>query len=338
MMLEELQEKYSNVPDELKSLKRWVCYRVEDRDGKATKVPINSISGGYARSNDSITWSKFHIALSGCVKYACAGIGFMLGDGIFGIDLDNHPDKDGVCLSKEEFNELSNEFIEQLDSYSELSQSGKGVHIICKGSLPKGRRRKGNVEMYESGRFFAFTGNALRNVPINERTEQIIPLWEKYVDDSKDMQQINPQMDTNFYEYNFLNYDPDYKTEVKLNDQELINKAMNSKQGYEFASLYRGDLSGHGNDHSAADMAFCGMLAFWCNSDKAQMDRIFRSSGLMRPKWDEKRGADTYGNITLNNAPYSPYRNSVCRYQARTIYQRPSYPYRPLRPYLRRYR
>lgn len=302
MRLEELQEKYNDVPDELKTLKRWVCYRVEDRDGKATKVPINAISGGYARSNDSITWSKFNLALSGCVKYNCVGIGFMLGDGIFGIDLDNHPDKDGVCLSQEEFDTLANEFIEQLDSYSELSQSGKGVHIICKGTLPKGRRRKGNVEMYESGRFFAFTGNALHNVPINERTEQITPLWEKYVDDSKEIQQYQNQSNGVNYEYNFLNYDPDYKTEVKLNDQELINKALASRQGYDFKCLYQGDLSWHNNDHSAADMAFCSMLAFWCNSDKAQMDRIFRSSGLMRPKWDEKRGADTYGNITLNNA------------------------------------
>lgn len=302
MRLEELQEKYAKVPEELKALKRWVCYKIEDRDGKATKVPVNAISGNYARSNDSVTWSKFHIALTGCVKYNCAGIGFMLGDGIFGIDLDNHPDADGVCLSQEEFDELANEFISQLDSYSELSQSGKGVHIICKGSLPKGRRRKGNVEMYESGRFFAFTGNALLNVPINERTEQIKPLWEKYVDDSKEKQNYNYENKT--YEYVFHNYDTDYKEEVRLSDVELINKAMASKQGYDFSHYYKGGmpLSGKDRSHSAADLAFCSMLAFWCNSDKAQMDRIFRSSGLMRPKWDERRGPDTYGNITLDTA------------------------------------
>lgn len=302
MTLEELQEKYKSVPEELKILKRWVCYKIEERNGQKTKVPVNALSGTYARCNDEITWSKFNIAINGCVKYNCLGLGFMLGDGIFGIDLDNHPDKDGVCLSQEEFDVLGNEFVEQLDSYTELSQSGLGIHIICKGTLPKGRRRKGNVEMYDSGRFFAFTGNALRNIPINERTEQIIPLWEKYVDDSKEIQQYQPQQNNVFNKYNFLNYDPEYKTEIKLGDQELINKALASKQGYDFGRLYQGDLSSHGNDHSAADMAFCSMLAFWCNSDRAQMDRIFRSSGLMRPKWDEKRGADTYGNITLDNA------------------------------------
>lgn len=300
MTLEELQEKYKSVPEELRILKRWVCYKIEERNGQKTKVPVNALSGTYAKCNDEITWSKFNIAINGCAKYNCLGLGFMLGDGIFGVDIDNHPDKEGNCLSQEDFDVLGNEFMEQLDSYSELSHSGKGIHIICKGTLPKGRRRRGNVEMYDSGRFFAFTGNSLHNVPINERTEQIKPLWEKYVDDSKEIQ--TQQQNYVLNKYNFLNYDPEYKTEIKLGDQELINKALASKQGYDFNRLYKGDLSMHGNDHSAADMAFCGMLAFWCNSDKAQMDRIFRSSGLMRPKWDEKRGADTYGNITLDNA------------------------------------
>lgn len=49
-------------------------------------------------------------------------------------------------------------------------------------------------------------------------------------------------------------------------------------------------------------MAFCSMLAFWCQKDIAMMDRIFRQSQLMRDKWDEKHGRDTYGNITLQKA------------------------------------
>lgn len=305
MTLEELNEKYNNVPEELKKLKRWVCYRVEERDGRKTKVPVNSLSGNYAKSNDSMTWSKFSTALAGSVKYNCDGIGFMLGDGIFGVDLDNHPDSEGVCMSSKEFNELAYEFVNALDSYAEFSLSGLGVHIICYGSLPKGRRRKGNVEMYDSCRFFAFTGNALNNVPLKDCQETIIPLWEKYVDDSQDnkYQAANPTYSAN-NKYNFLNYDADFKTELKLSDQELIAKACASKNGYDFSHYYKGGmpLTGQDRSHSAADMAFCSMLAFWCNRDKNQMDRIFRSSGLMRPKWDQMRGHDTYGNITLESA------------------------------------
>ena len=309
MTIEELKEKYKKVPEELKKLKRWVCWNIELRDGKKTKTPINAISGKYAKSNDDITWSNFNLAISGCAKYNCNGIGFMLGGGVFGVDLDNHPNDDGsLPYPEEEFNKLADEFITELDSYTERSQSGYGIHIICYGSLPKGRRRKGNVEMYDSYRFFAFTGNVMNAKPIENRESEIIPLWEKYVDDSKEIaqQQANYSSSYNLYNptnrYNFLNYDSDYKIEQKLADDELIRKACDSKNGIEFAYLYKGDITSYANDHSAADMAFCQMLAFWCNRDKQKMDRIFRTSGLMRPKWDQMRGSKTYGEITLDNA------------------------------------
>lgn len=300
MTLEELEQQYENIPQALKDMKRWVLYRCEERDGRMTKVPLNAISGNYAKSNDSLTWSSFKLALSGCIKYNAEGLGFMMGNGIVGIDLDLHDESD-----REEFEKASKDFINLLDTYSEYSRSRKGIHILCQGTLPEGRRRKGVVEMYNSGRFFAMTGYTIKNSPINDCTDNLKTLWEKYVDDSKDFVQQNPNYaPINNYnnKYNFLNYDQDYKTELKLSDRELIEKACASKNGVEFASLYRGDLTSNGNDHSAADMAFCMMLAFWCNRDKSQMDRIFRSSGLMRPKWDQMRGHDTYGNITLENA------------------------------------
>ena len=304
MTLEELEKQYENIPQSLKEMKRWVLYRCEERDGRMTKVPLNAISGNYAKSNDSITWSSFKLALSGCIKYNAEGLGFMMGNGIVGIDLDLHDESD-----REEFEKASKDFIERLDTYSEFSRSKKGIHILCKGTLPEGRRRKGVVEMYNSGRFFAMTGYTIKNEPINDCTEDIRLLWEKYVDDSNDFVQQNPNyvpINNNNAKYSFLNYDQDYKVELKLSDRELIEKACASKNGAEFASLYRGDLTSNGNDHSAADMAFCMMLAFWCNKDKQQMDRIFRSSGLMREKWDQMRGHDTYGNITLENAVRRP--------------------------------
>ena len=98
MTIEELKNKYIKIPQELKDMKRWVCYAlVEKEDGEITKVPINAITGKNAKCNDNLTWSYFNVAINGCVKYNCAGLGFMLGDGIFGIDLDNHPDKMEKC-------------------------------------------------------------------------------------------------------------------------------------------------------------------------------------------------------------------------------------------------
>ena len=49
-------------------------------------------------------------------------------------------------------------------------------------------------------------------------------------------------------------------------------------------------------------LLLCRILAFWCQRDFQQIDRLFRQSGLMRPKWDELHGKETYGNMTIQEA------------------------------------
>lgn len=298
MTLEELQSKYKRVPHELKTLKRWVCFKVENVDGENKKMPINAIFGTYAKCNDKLTWSTFNLAVNGCVKYNCDGIGFMLGDGIFGVDLDDGAwknlkkgkiDENEYSILKEEFDGVCDEFIKGLNSYTERSISGKGLHIICYGALPSGRRRSGNFEMYDSGRFFAFTGDVVNNVPIQERSQEIVPLWNKYIDDGKTLNPIKS-----------LENCP--RPDFELGDEELIEKIRKSSQGAKFDALYDGNMEDFNNDHSAADQAFCNILAFWTGNNPEQMDRIFRNSGLMREKWDQMRGDMTYGQKTLTQA------------------------------------
>lgn len=291
----QLETRYGNIPQELKSLKRWVGYKVETlAEGKTTKRPYNPLTGSMARVNDELTWSTFKLALLGCEKYNFDGIGFVLGEGIFGVDLDNHVE-DGAQSEEEyqKFKDIANEFVATLNSYTEWSQSGKGIHIICKGTLPEGSRRKGCVEMYDANRFFAFTGKAIRNIPPQDREKEIKPLWEKYV--------FTPAPVIQTPAYSRPNTEL-YET-IKLSDQEVLDNVANSRQSEVFFRYYdNGDISLQGGDASKADMAFCSMLAFWCNKDIAQMDRIFRNSGLMRPKWDEHRGPKTYGQLTLDVA------------------------------------
>ena len=85
-------------------------------------------------------------------------------------------------------------------------------------------------------------------------------------------------------------------------DFELISKASTASNGDKFAALWQGNLSNYANDHSRADQALCMMLAFWTGGDEPRIDSLFRRSGLYRPKWDEKRGELTYGQITINQA------------------------------------
>ena len=298
MNFDELNKQYQNVPNELKSLKRWVCFKIRENNGKFDKIPINSITGKGAKSNDSLTWSTFNTSLKGCIKYGCDGIGFMLGAGIYGVDLDNHYNTNTGKLEmpEEEFEKLVNEFVTVLNSYSERSWSGKGVHIICAGKLPGTRRKTTCVEMYEFGRFFAFTGNVINARPVEFREKEIVPLYDKYM--PKDILPEKKEIVI-----------PEGYEAVNLEIDEIIEKAMSSKSNEGFSALYSGSYDDYfkthqcdDTSHSSADQAFCNMLAFWTNCDETKMDLIFRKSGLMREKWDQYRGSKTYGEITIQKA------------------------------------
>ncbi|MDR1014933.1 MAG: hypothetical protein LBL86_08175 [Coriobacteriales bacterium] len=64
---------------------------------------------------------------------------------------------------------------------------------------------------------------------------------------------------------------------------------------------------------SEADLALVTRLLYWSGGDMMQADRLFRTSGLMRPKWDERHGAATYGQMTLDAASTSSYPGEAVR-------------------------
>lgn len=88
---------------------------------------------------------------------------------------------------------------------------------------------------------------------------------------------------------------------VSLDDDALIAKAKAAKGGEAFKRLFEGDWGDY-QSQSEADQAFCNKLAFWTAKDPVRMDRIFRSSGLNRDKWDNRHGANTYGEMTIARA------------------------------------
>ena len=264
---------YEKIPSELRSLAQWVIWKKKPLDnGKVTKIPINPFTGRPAKTNDSTTWSDFDIALQAIDKFSADGLGFVFDKGYFGVDLDD-------CSE-----DLKNEFMSGLNSYAEVSQSGKGIHIICRGELPKGSRRKGGIEMYDTGRFFVMTGNSIGNSEIVDGSESIIKFHEKYLTEEQSSQ------------YKFE------KESNQLSPEAIVEKASKSKNNALFNLLIKGQWEGLYDSQSEADMAFAMLLAFWTGKDKQKMDYIFRRSGLMRPKWDRKQSGTTYGNITLENA------------------------------------
>lgn len=282
--------RYELIPDELKPLKQWGLYRKiwQPKKQKYTKIPHNAVDGGDGKSNDPTKWTDFKTALKALTTYQMDGLGFYFKAPYVGIDVDHIPnDIERWKQGDKEDNEVQ-EFMGLTNSYTETSLSGAGIHIIVKGKIPGDRRRKANVEMYETGRFFAMTGNLLGNVrTINSPKEsQLKFLYDKYLhsDNVVNLPNVNNQKGNN------------------LNEDEIIQRAEESSSGKRFKLFMRGGWPEFYPSQSEADLAFANDLAFWTGRDFQKMDSIYRQSDLMRPKWDERRGKTTYGTATLNKA------------------------------------
>lgn len=160
-----------NIPTALQALNQWVSWRYEQRDGKATKVPYQQ-NGDQASSTDPNTWATFASALAAQQRYGFDGIGFVVTPevGGVGVGLDHCRDTETGAIEP-----WAQDVIDQLNSYTEVTPSDAGHRILAFGHLPPRGRKRGNLEMYESGRYLTVTGHHLNNTPkdIQERQAEI---------------------------------------------------------------------------------------------------------------------------------------------------------------------
>ena len=216
---------YKRVPRELKELPQWVCWRLvedPDRPGKKKKIPIDPRTGGPARSNDPATWAAYEDAVEGQDRFRADGIGIMFANGIFGIDLDHCLDEGGQLLP------FAREILDTVQSYAELSPSGTGIHILCAGQLPEGRRRRGNVEMYSEGRFFTVTGHQIgTEYEFSDCTHRVKEMHRKYLGQPERPREA-PQR-------------PPRNARAEMSPEEVIRRATAAKRGGErFADFMAG--------------------------------------------------------------------------------------------------
>lgn len=273
------------IPQELKELTQWVVYRLvwNKERKKYDKIPYQ-INRNKARTNDPRTWATFNDALKAAETSEFDGIGFVFSkdDPYCGIDFDHSVNEEGEIKAEVD------RWIKYLNSYTEYSPSGEGIHTIVKTKLPGGGRKWGDYECYDQGRFFTVTGNHLTNTPfkIEARYEEIKKFHAEIFGEEKPAAPISEPI-----------------KEVSLSDQELLDKAFSAKNGDKFRSLWDGDISDYPSQ-SEADLALCNKLAFWTTKDTKFIDRLFRQSGLMRPKWDEEHFSDgrTYGQSVIEKA------------------------------------
>ena len=269
-----------NIPNELKIFPQWVCYRTTKLESKTAKYMISPVTGKFAKSNDPHTWTDYNTAFHYMIAKRLEGLAFVLTEGIVFVDIDHVTDENGTMSL------FAQKILEELPkTYAERSVSGNGIHIFCKGRLPKNalkRNDKLGLEMYDTKRFVCITGDIIdHRKEILECEDLIQSVHERYI--GKRIPYVQPKTIESVLTYN-----------------EIVSKIRESKQGQKFEMLYSGNISGYPS-HSNADYAFVKILAFW-TQDKSQIDSIVRSSGLYREKWDRKIGNSTYGEITIENA------------------------------------
>jgi hypothetical protein len=304
------------IPPEMRARRQWVCWKIEVREGKPTKVPVNPKTGGNALANEPATWGIFEEAVGHYQAHqgnGVAGVGFEFSqaDPYVGIDLDK-------CLDPDtgEIEAWAKSIIERLRSYTEISPSGRGVHIIVKGKLPAGGNRKDNVEIYSHGRYFTMTGQHLEGTPttIEPRQAELEALHRELFAKPK----ATPR-------------DPGPSPALSLSDQELIDKGHQAANGEKFARLWRGDISEYGDDDNKADLALCSLLVFWCGPDPERIERLFRQSGLMREKWEKRadyRERTISKAITDTTAFYTPHQAGAGKtYPQKGTSQQPERPW-----------
>lgn len=271
----------------MRNLEQWVCWRYGERNGKRTKVPYSPITGRRARTDDPATWTTLIEAKRAASSYDGLGFVFTAPDPYLGIDLDS-------CVDPEtsEVEGWAQSIVDDLDSYTERSPSGTGLHIIVRAELPEGGNRKGRIELYDRDRFFTISGHRLPEASsrIEDRQEEVGALHGSLFPPT-----APPDPTSNGH---------------GLSDEEVLRRAMSSANGDRFTRLWEGDRTGYPSD-SEADLALVSMLAFWCGPDEGRIASLFSRSNLVRDKWNR----EDYRRRTISRALsgmnefYEPRRN-----------------------------
>ncbi len=243
---------FNNIPQELREFRQWLVWKYENRgETKKTKTPYSAITAKIIDITDPLNLCSFEQAIVSSQYYDGIGFSLMPDDPFCFVDFDSTQDQAEI--------EFQKQVLTAFDSYSEISPSGSGLHIICKATLPTGRRYK-NTEIYTSGRYMAMTGNVYENKSIAYRQTLASQLWDT--------------LGTSVYVAS------DHNGHSDKNDLQIYNMAQYAENGEKFLKLWNGDIyTWHLGDHSRADFALVDIIAFY-TQDRQQVKRLFRQSGL----------------------------------------------------------
>ena len=282
-----MKVQFNNIPEGIRGKPLYCLAKLEQKPGKnkPDKIPYQ-ITGARASPNNQGHFKSLAEIEDIFKKGGYDAIGIGVFDSMVVIDIDK-------CVSNGKLNKFARKIVNKLKSYTEISISGTGIHIVAFASglvFDKDRyyfnNRKLGLEIYPAGftkRFIMLTGNIVNTYDVVECTDAVQWVFDTYM--------VKPNADMKVT----VNAPGSY-----LSDETILAKMFTSANGEKTKALWNG--GNDGKSASEGDLALCNILAFWCGGDAEQMDRLFRSSSRIRDKWDEVHGAETYGNITIKKA------------------------------------
>jgi hypothetical protein len=302
------------MPAMLKTVPQWVLFQLLEAPNasgelKLNKVPINPRTLRGASSTDPQTWASYDVCVTAGAKardtwaqhppttynkkpatYQGAGIGFVFtaDDPYMLVDLDHSVDVETGAIAP-----WAQTILDTLQSYTQKSVSGTGLHVLMQAHLPTDDKQHGDVQMWDHERFVAMTGWQVPGTPttLEPRQSQLTMVHAAHILMPKAAAQAQKA------QARTAPPRPTTTTPPVLSEQEIVALASRARNGAKFLRLWGGDTAGY-DSPSEADEALLCLLAFYTR-DTAQLDALFRQSGLCDAKWEKRH---SYRDKTIANA------------------------------------
>ena len=275
-----------SIPKELKLNGKWVV-----RDGK---VPYNPLTLKKARANDVGSFADYDMAYEVFNNNSqFDGIGLGLFDNLYAIDID-HCIVDGMAKDYAVY------IVEAFSSYTEISPSGAGLHIIGYISgFPFDKEKyyinnqKQHIEVYISGvtaKYITITGNRFNDYELSIcEHDTMLKFLEHYMKkDVMNMPFSNPI------------------TSKSEGDYLSLGLAKDSK----LKRFYDGERVLTDKSESENDLSFMSKLMYWCNNDSGKAVSAFLNSPYTAKK-DEYHKQKIQRNDYMQGLVKSAVQNST---------------------------
>jgi primase-polymerase (primpol)-like protein len=274
-----------SLPSRLKEHDQWLVTQ--------DKKPV-APSKGWQKSVNQLPYTEAQDKveqLGGTVAFC-----FTEGGSFVGFDLDD-------VRADSEFTEEARTIVQRLASYTEVSSSGTGLHVIAEGERLDDHKTEGvlstcgHLEVYDTDRYFVLTGDVYDGFTSVESKPTVVQeVQDDHLSERQNFTFTGQQKPVS--EQEFDGEEVDTTPEQVRRTIRACVKHSEWDVDREVLRLWRGSDEGRPSA-SEADMAFVKQLYYWCQGDQQLMDDCFRVSGRMRPKWDEYRGDQTYGEMTI---------------------------------------